>query len=159
MARYLVDQGRRRIATITGPLDTPGGLYRLEGFCDVLGRRATKKLIEHGDYTRQGGFAAMNVLLDRAPDLDAVFVGSDLMAAGALAALRERGRDVPTDVAVGGFDDSPVAASTHPALTTVRQPLERVAEETIRLLLELIDGAAQVKPVTFPTELVIRESA
>ncbi|WP_027345265.1 LacI family DNA-binding transcriptional regulator [Hamadaea tsunoensis] len=159
MARYLVEQGRKRITTITGPMDTPGGLYRLEGFCDVLGRRATKKVIEHGDYTRQGGERAMHALLDRVPDLDAVFVGSDLMAAGALAVLRERGRSVPVDVAVGGFDDSPVASSTHPQLTTVRQPLERVAEETIRLLLELIDGAGPVEPVTFPTSLVIRESA
>ncbi|GHJ45162.1 LacI family transcriptional regulator [Catellatospora sp. TT07R-123] len=159
MTRYLVDQGRKKIATITGPLDTPGGLNRLEGFCDVLGRKAAKKLIAHGDYTRNGGEAAMNELLDRVPGLDAVFVGSDLMAAGALAALRARGLRVPEDVAVGGFDDSAVAGSTHPRLTTVRQPLEQVATETVRMLLELIDGAEQVEPVVLPTELVPRESA
>jgi DNA-binding LacI/PurR family transcriptional regulator len=159
MTRYLVEQGRRRIATITGPLDTPGGLLRLEGFCDVLGRRASKKLIEHGDYTQLGGESAMARLLERAPELDAVFVGSDLMAAGALATLRAVGRRVPEDVAVGGFDDSAVAMSTHPPLTTVRQPLARVAEETVRLLLDLIDGAEHVEPVILPTELVIRDSA
>ncbi len=159
MTRYLVEQGRRKIATITGPLDTPGGLNRLEGFCDVLGRKATKKLIAQGDYTRHGGYAAMLELLKRAPDLDGVFVGSDLMAAGALAALREQGRRVPEDVAVGGFDDSAVAASTHPLLTTVRQPLERVAQETVRMLLELIDGGERPESVVLPTELVIRESA
>lgn len=159
MAQYLVDQGRKKIATITGPLDTPGGLNRLEGFCDVLGRKAVKKLIAHGDYSRHSGETAMAELLDRTPDLDAVFVGSDLMAAGALAVLRERGRRVPEDVAVGGFDDSAIAASTHPRLTTVRQPLEQVATETVRLLLELIDGADSVTPVVLPTELVTRESA
>ena len=159
MTQYLVSLGRKKIATITGPLDTPGGLNRLEGFCDVLGRKATKKLIVHGDYTRHGGETGMTELLAKAPDLDAVFVGSDLMAAGALAVLRAHGRRVPQDVAVGGFDDSAVASSTHPPLTTVRHPLERVAEETVRMLLELIDGAERPLSIVLPTELVIRESA
>ncbi|ETK32146.1 substrate-binding domain-containing protein [Microbispora sp. ATCC PTA-5024] len=97
-------------------------------------------------------------LLERTPDLDAVFVASDLMAAGALATLRATGRRVPEDVAVGGFDDSSVAASTHPPLTTIRQPLAQVAEETVRLLLELIDGAGHVDPVILPTRLIVRES-
>ncbi|WP_371784281.1 LacI family DNA-binding transcriptional regulator [Streptosporangium subroseum] len=158
MTRYLVGLGRRRIATITGPLDTPGGALRLEGFADILGRKASKKLIEHGDYTQLGGESAMARLLERAPDIDAVFVASDLMAAGALSALRAAGRRVPEDVAVGGFDDSTVALSTHPPLTTIRQPLERVAEETVRLLLALIDGAEHLDPVILPTDLIVRES-
>ncbi|WP_220449502.1 LacI family DNA-binding transcriptional regulator [Nonomuraea longispora] len=159
MTEYFVDQGRRRIAMITGPMDTPGGIQRLEGFAEVLGRRATSKLIAHGDWTRASGERAMAELLERAPDIDAVFVASDLMAAGALAALRAAGRGVPGDVAVGGFDDSSVALSTHPPLTTVRQPLTEMAQETIRLLLALIDGAGGLEPVILPTELVIRESA
>ncbi|WP_049565770.1 LacI family DNA-binding transcriptional regulator [Nonomuraea sp. SBT364] len=159
MTEYLVSQGRRRIAMITGPMDTPGGIQRLEGFADVLGRKATKKLIAHGDWTQASGERAMTELLDRSPDLDAVFVASDLMAAGALAALRAAGRSVPGDVAVGGFDDSSVATSTHPPLTTIRQPLAEVANKTVDLLLALIDGAPRVDPVILPTELVIRESA
>lgn len=159
MTRYLVERGRRKIATITGPMDTPGGIRRLEGFADVLGRRATKKLIEHGDWTRVSGERAMARLLERTPDLDAVFVASDLMAAGALTTLRAAGLRVPDDVAVGGFDDSSVAASTHPPLTTISQPLAEVAEETVRLLLALIDGAEHVDPVILPTRLVVRESA
>jgi DNA-binding LacI/PurR family transcriptional regulator len=159
MAGYLVGQGRRKIAMITGPLDTPGGLKRFEGFCDVLGRKAAKKLIANGDYTRASGEAAMTDLLARTPELDAVFVGSDLMAAGALTALRAAGRDVPGDVAVAGFDDSPVAVSTHPPLTTMRQPLAQVARETVRLLQELVEGSGPVSPVVLPTELIIRESA
>jgi DNA-binding LacI/PurR family transcriptional regulator len=100
----------------------------------------------------------MNELLERDPDLDAVFVASDLMAAGALAALRRAGRRVPEDVAVGGFDDSRVAASSDPPLTTIRQPLERVAGEMVRLLLDLIDGKV-VGSLVLPTELVTRDSA
>jgi DNA-binding LacI/PurR family transcriptional regulator len=159
MTRYLAEAGRRRIATITGPMDTPGGLLRLEGFFDVLGRKATKKLIAYGDWSRRSGELAMTELLERTPDLDAVFVGNDLMAAGALSVLRAAGRRIPEDVAVAGFDDSPVAVSTHPLLTTIRQPLDLVAQETVRMLLELIDGAEQVESATFPTDLIIRESA
>ncbi|WP_188193939.1 LacI family DNA-binding transcriptional regulator [Nonomuraea sp. SYSU D8015] len=159
MTEYFVAQGRKRIAMITGPMDTPGGIQRLEGFAEVLGRKATSKLIAHGDWTQASGERAMTELLERAPDIDAVFVASDLMAAGALAALRAAGRRVPDDVAVGGFDDSSVALSTHPPLTTIRQPLAEMAQETIRLLLALLDGAKHVDPVILPTELVIRESA
>ena len=158
MVRYLAGRGCRRIATITGPLDTPGGLERLEGYRDVVGRRASRRRIANGDYTRRGGEVAMNELLERDPDLDAVFVASDLMAAGALAVLRRAGRRVPEDVAVGGFDDSRVAASSDPPLTTIRQPLERVAGEMVRLLLDLIDGK-DAGPVVLPTELVTRDSA
>jgi DNA-binding LacI/PurR family transcriptional regulator len=159
MTEYLVSQGRRRIAMITGPMDTPGGIQRLEGFADVLRRKASSKLIAHGDWTQASGERAMTELLERSPDLDAVFVASDLMAAGALTALRAAGRSVPGDVAVGGFDDSSVATSTLPPLTTIRQPLAEMANRTVDLLLALIDGAGQVEPVILPTELVIRESA
>jgi DNA-binding LacI/PurR family transcriptional regulator len=158
MTEYLVAQGRRKIGMITGPLDTPGGSLRLEGFTSVLGRKAGKQMIVHGDYTQAGGEAGMRKLLDDVPDLDAVFVASDLMAAGALQALHAAGRRVPDDVAVGGFDDSAIASATRPALSTVRQPLAKVAEETVRLLLALLEDEP-VEPVVLPTELVIRDSA
>jgi DNA-binding LacI/PurR family transcriptional regulator len=98
-------------------------------------------------------------LLERSPDIDAVFAASDVMAAGALTTLRAAGRRVPDDVAVGGFDDSAVAMSTHPPLTTIRQPLAEIAEETVRILLDIIDGAAHVPSVTLPTQLIVRDSA
>jgi DNA-binding LacI/PurR family transcriptional regulator len=158
ITEYLVGQGRRKIGMITGPLDTPGGSLRLEGFTSVLGRKASKQLVVHGDYTQAGGETAMRKLLDTVPDLDAVFVASDLMAAGALRALHAAGRRVPDDVAVGGFDDSAIASATRPALTTVRQPLAKVAEETVRLLIALLDDE-EVEPAVLPTELVIRDSA
>ena len=157
MVEHLVGTGRRRIATITGPLDTYGGRHRLAGYHDVLGA-GDPALVAHGDYTQASGERAMDALLSRAGDLDAVFVGSDLMALGALAALRRAHRRVPEDVAVGGFDDSPVAATAAPPRTTVRQPWTRIATEMSRLLLGLVAGD-QGAAVTLPTELVVRRSA
>lgn len=157
MTTYLRSRGRERVATITGPLDTPGGVRRLAGYREALGEAFDESLVAHGDYTRAGGHAAMRELLVRRPDLDAVFVASDLMAAGAMVALREAGKVVPLDVAVGGFDDSGLAATLEPPLTTMRQPFERIAAEMVRLLLEVVEGAEPAR-ITLPTSLVERES-
>lgn len=157
MVRYLRSRGYRRIGMITGPLDTSGGVDRLAGYRDVLGV-VPESLVVAGDYTQAGGDAAMSRLLARSSDVDAVFVASDLMAAGALAALRRAGRRVPEDVAVAGFDDSRIAAACHPPLTTIRQPWARISTEMARLLLRLVDGDENAA-VILPTELVIRESA
>jgi DNA-binding LacI/PurR family transcriptional regulator len=157
MTRHLLERGRTRIATITGPMDTPGGTIRLAGFRAELGEQFDESLVAHGDYSRLSGERAMRELLERRLDLDAVFVASDLMAAGALTVLREAGRRVPEDVAVGGFDDSGLAATLVPPLTTIRQPLERISAEMVRLLLEVIDGQ-EPAAITLPTTLVVRES-
>jgi DNA-binding LacI/PurR family transcriptional regulator len=157
MTTHLRERGRRRIATITGPLDTPGGLRRLAGYREALGDDYDETLVATGDYSRASGQTAMAELLARRTDLDAVFVASDLMAAGALVTLREAGRSVPEDVALGGFDDSGLAATLEPALTTMRQPFERIAAEMIRLLLEVIEGAEPAR-ITLPTSLVERSS-
>lgn len=157
MVGYLRSRGYQRIGMITGPQDTPGGVDRLAGYRDVLGG-ADGDLVVAGDYTQASGEAAMTRLLTQAPDVDAVFVASDLTAAGALAALHRAGRRVPADVAVAGFDDSRIAAACHPPLTTIRQPWERISTEMVRLLLRLIDGEEN-SAVILPTELVIRKSA
>lgn len=132
--RHLVSLGRERVATITGPLDQAASVDRLNGYRDVL-LDSSPHLIVEGDFTQQGGADAMAVLLDRCPDLDAVFVASDLMAVGALRALRERERRVPEDVAVVGFDDlASIAEATHPPLTTVYQDIEGMGRLMARLL-------------------------
>ena len=158
---HLAGLGRRRIATVTGPLDTPGGRDRLGGYREALnqaGLEYDEQLIALGNYTRASGLAGMEELLVRAPDLDAVFVASDLMALGALDALGRAGRAVPGDVAVVGFDDSPSAVSATPPLTTVRQPWRRICEEMVRLLLGLLDGQDPAA-VILPGQLVLRETA
>ena len=103
MVSYLQSLPRTRVATITGPLDTSGGQQRLEGYRDVVAGSFDSTMVEPGDYTQDSGERAMSVLLERHPDLDAVFVASDVMALGALVALRRAGRRVPEDVAVGGI--------------------------------------------------------
>jgi DNA-binding LacI/PurR family transcriptional regulator len=100
----------------------------------------------------------MTSLLQRAPDLDGVFVASDVMALGVLAALQRSGRRVPDDVVVGGFDDSAAAVVARHSLTTIRQPWRQISLEMVRLLLSLASGEPHAA-VILPTELVVRESA
>lgn len=158
MTRYLRERGHRRIAMIAGPADTPGGRYRLVGFREQMGAEFDPELVEVGDYSSDSGAAAMTRILERTRDIDAVFAASDLMAAGAVTALRKAGLRVPEDVAVAGFDDSGLAATHEPPLTTMRQPWERLSHEMVALLLDVIDGAPRTA-ITLPTTLVVRESA
>jgi len=158
MVSYLQSLSRTRIATITGPLDTSGGQQRLEGYRDVLADSFDPTMVEPGDYSQESGERAMSLLLERHPDLDAVFIASDVMALGGLVALRRADRRVPEDVAVGGFDDSSAAVAARPALTTMRQPLKRISGEMVRLLLAALGGEPPAA-VILPTELVRRESA
>jgi DNA-binding LacI/PurR family transcriptional regulator len=158
MARYLLGRGHRRIAMIAGP-KTVGGEERLRGYHDILGRKALKRLVVSAtDYSHESGVIAMRQLLAASPDIDAVFVASDLLASGALMELRRAGRRVPDDVAVGGFDDSRIARETDPPLTTIRQPLELVSREMVDVLLRLI-RREEVSSRLLPTELIVRESA
>jgi LacI family transcriptional regulator len=93
---------------------------------------------------------------------DAIFVASDMMAIGALKALREAGLQVPQDVALVGFDDIPAASAIEPALTTVRQPIERMGSMAVELLLSILEGPHEEESpahrIVLPTELVIRSS-
>ena len=158
---HLVDIGRRRIGTVSGPLDMPAGIDRLEGYrraMDAAGMPSDA--YEVADFTAAGAMEATRRLLDRFPDLDGLFVASDLMAVGAFAALAERGRSVPDDVAVVGFDDSPAALSGPTPLTTVHQPSEQMGFEMADLLLRHLGGDTDVPHRNImPTHLVKRESA
>ncbi|WP_393062952.1 LacI family DNA-binding transcriptional regulator [Streptomyces sp. LN549] len=160
-AEHLVARGCRRIATITGPLNVPAGQERLAGFRDTMARLGHPYIpIAEGQFTQESGEAAMERLLVEHPDLDAVFAANDLMAMGACHVLREHGRRVPEDVAVIGFDDSSAASACRPPLTTIRQPVEAMAAEMARLLIERLskpDGAAT--SVIFEPALVVRDSA
>ncbi|TRO67606.1 LacI family DNA-binding transcriptional regulator [Streptomyces sp. IB201691-2A2] len=165
--RHLVGLGRRHIAHITGALDQTSAVDRLDGFRDVM-VDADPKLIAEGDFTPGGGERAMRELLDRCPDLDGVFAANDLTAVGAMRVLRERGRRVPEDVAVVGFDDMlPFTEQADPPLTTVRQDIEEMGRLMARLLLRGLDRTAVASgglagapsSVVLPTTLVRRASA
>jgi DNA-binding LacI/PurR family transcriptional regulator len=157
--RHLIASGRRRVATIAGPPDMIAGIDRLAGYRAALRDGARRSIVEVGDFTSDSGAAAMSHLLAGEPDLDAVFAASDLMADGALQALRHAGRRVPDDVAVVGFDDIDLARYTDPPLTTIRQPIVGIGRRMARQLLGLVAGQEIEPIVTLPTELVIRESA
>jgi DNA-binding LacI/PurR family transcriptional regulator len=164
--RHLIGLGRTRIAHITGALDQTSAVDRLDGFRDVMAD-ADPALVAQGDFTPAGGERAMRELLERRPDLDAVFVGNDLSALGALRVLREHGRRVPDDVAVIGFDDMlPIAEQTDPPLTTVRQEIEEMGRLMARLLIRGLEGGAgaedtapEASGVVLPTTVVRRASA
>lgn len=164
--RHLIGLGRTRIAHITGALDQTSAVDRLDGFRDVMAD-ADPALVAQGDFTPAGGERAMRELLERRPDLDAVFVANDLSALGALRVLREHGRRVPDDVAVIGFDDMlPIAEQADPPLTTVRQDIEEMGRLMARLLIRGLEGrvapedtAPEASGVVLPTTLVRRASA
>ncbi|MEV4515852.1 LacI family DNA-binding transcriptional regulator [Dactylosporangium sp. NPDC049525] len=157
---HLLDRNRRRIAAIAGPQDMAAGVSRLAGYREAIERSGTpvdETLIAYGDFSEASGERAIHELLARNADIDAVFAASDLMAVGALRALRELGRRVPDDVSLVGFDDVAIARQTDPPLTTVHQPVEAMGREMVRLLLARIAGAAPTA-VMVETHLVERAS-
>lgn len=160
--RHLVAAGRTRIATVAGPQDMTAGLDRLAGYRGALAEfgRDDTGLVMHGDFGQASGEHATLRLLDRRPDVDAIFVASDLMAIGVLRALRRTGRRVPDDVAVIGFDNAPIAGTMGPPLTTIGQPVELLGAQTARELLGHIDGTlTERRQAVLDTELLLRESA
>ena len=157
---HLIRLGRRRIATITGPLQSTVGLDRREGYVKALtGRGLTvdEALLAEGDFTETGGYFAMKQLIPAGPD--AVFAASDVMALGAMRAAREAGLRVPEDVAFVGFDDLPIAGVSEVLLTTVRQPTTELGERAVELLIDQIENGIQPpRHVIMGTELIVRES-
>jgi DNA-binding LacI/PurR family transcriptional regulator len=160
-ARHLASLGRKRIGTVAGPKDMAVGADRLSGFKRALSEaKLSTDLVAHGDFTPESGARAMEVLLRKAPDLDAVFVAADIMALGALQVLHAQGKRVPEDVAVVGFDDSVFAATATPPLTTIRQDVEELGRTmTWRLLAELAGEDGLPPSLLLPTTLIKRSSA
>ncbi|WP_369186578.1 LacI family DNA-binding transcriptional regulator [Streptomyces sp. R08] len=166
---HLLSRGRTRIAHITGRLDVYGAQRRVDGYREALldaGHEVDEHLIQPGDFTEEGGRRAMTELLLRRPDVDAVFAGSDVMAAGARQVLREEGRRIPDDVALVGYDDSAIARHMDPPLTSVRQPIEEMGRSMIDLLLaEIADRrpaairGPERRQAVLATELVTRASS
>ena len=156
---HLIATGRRRIATITGQLDTRAGVDRLRGFQETAALAGLETTwVEEGDFTEDSGAQAAARLLATHPDLDALFAASDNMAAGALRTLKAHGRSVPEDVAVVGFDDLPIARHTSPPLTSVNQPIQALGHEMAKMLVGLINGE-RPSSLILPTRLTVRESA
>ncbi|WP_447911848.1 LacI family DNA-binding transcriptional regulator [Microbacterium phyllosphaerae] len=156
---HLIETGRTRIATISGPLTMVSSVDRVQGFRGALAEAGLSPFAEEaGDYSESSGAdAARRILAVGLPD--AIFVASDLMARGALTALRAAGIRVPDDVALVGFDDSSVALSTDPELTTMRQPMYAQGEAMAGVLLSRLAGRDPEHVTILPTELVVRASS
>ena len=160
---HLIRLGHRRIATISGPLNMAAGQDRLLGYRQALsahGIRVEETLIVEGAFDQESGAACMRQLLRAQPT--AVFVGSDVMAIGAMRTLRQASLSVPQDVAIIGFDDTPAATTIEPALTTVRQPVSRLGAMAADILLGALESPGDPEPaahrVVLSTELIIRGS-
>lgn len=161
---YLIERGHRRIGMISGLEAAPPQQWRIQGYREALishGITPDDHLICNGDFTDQGGYLGMQALLQFDPRPTAVFAANDLMAIGALRAIREYGLRVPDDIAIVGFDNIPIADLVIPRLTTIAQFQERMGQRAAELLFERIEGKAP--PVArfeeLPFELIIRESA
>jgi DNA-binding LacI/PurR family transcriptional regulator len=165
VGEYLASRGHRRVAAISGRASMTAAVDRQNGFRQAVEAQGLELVaVEDGDFSIVGAAAAMRRLLANHREggrlgFDALFVASDLMARGALDALRQDGVQVPRDLALVGFDDSPIATSVTPQLTTVRQPSHEQGFAMADVLLQLLSGHDAPHATILPTELVVRDSA
>lgn len=167
MTDYYCSSGHKRIALIAACKNDCGiGKQRLEGYKAALkdhGIEFDESLVVYMDgdrdeYSIETGYRLMKQLMKQVKDFTAVFAIADSLAIGALRALFEAGKKIPEEISVSGFDGIDMGAYYTPSLTTIRQPVEELAETTVRLLFELIDQGGQYRKEILPGELLIRES-
>ncbi|MFI1097234.1 LacI family DNA-binding transcriptional regulator [Streptomyces sp. NPDC020917] len=159
--RHLIERGHRRIGIITGPEDMMCSLARLDGFRSAMataGLEVDPAHIAYGDFHVEGGFEQALAMLRRTDRPTAVFAGSDLQAIGVLEAASSLGLRTPEDLSVVGYDDVAVAKWSRPALTTVHQPLRKMAEAASEMLLRLQAGVSTTTRMELATSLVVRKS-
>ena len=158
LAEALIAEGHRRFAVLGGPPTLLTARDRVAGFTDALAASGFEPaVVIEGAFTRDGGYTAMGELLGRPDHPTCVFAVNDVMAIGAMAAVRERGLRVPGDVAVAGFDDIPTLRDVAPSLTTVRLPLAEMGRLAASMVLDEEPGPSpRVAPIA--GEVVLRES-
>ena len=161
---YLFEQGHTRIGMIAGKVGTPPRLRRENGYRQAHQNHnisIEEQLIKDGDFKEVDGYHAMQELLDIAPPVTAVFCASDLLAIGALTAVREANLRVPEDVAIIGYDDIPIARLVSPPLTTIAQFQEAMGQRAAEMLLARLNDEAPAKGQRekMPFELIKRGSA
>lgn len=159
---HLIQSGHRRIATITGTTYGKSIRGRLAGYAGALGEANiafSPELIEVGNWTVEGGYRAMQRLLDGPEEITAVVAQNDHMALGVMRASQERGLRVPEDISIVGCDDVDFARFTNPPLTTVRLSFESTGAQAVQLLLDMLRGQEVVpNRIVLPCSLIVRES-
>ncbi|NLP28582.1 MAG: LacI family transcriptional regulator [Clostridia bacterium] len=164
---YLCKQGHKKIAIITAPMaDASIGKLRYEGYKKALEDnnipvnsnlvRFMKSHIE--SYTMENGYEVTSELIEDGEDFTAIFAVCDTMAIGACKAIFDAGKSVPEDYSVAGFDGLDIAKYYNPSLTTIRQPVEEIAKETIKILFDEINKKHHPRFITFPGELIVGQS-
>ena len=160
IADYLISLGHRRLGFVKGPAEHLAAALRFDGFADALQRAGITDppWVSIGDFTFKSGVEAADRMLRDAAGVTALACANDDMAAGAMLALHRAGLDIPADVSVTGFDDTPMSEVIWPPLTTIRQPIKDIAERAVRMMMESpVDGAAQYDALQH--ELVVRKSS
>lgn len=162
MVRHLAETGHQRIAFICGPEDNFDARERLRGYRSALAEYlpGAEALELPGDFDESSGYEAGKLIVAKKQRPDAVFAANDMMALGCLYAFNEAGVKVPTDIALAGFDDIPLARFVHPTLTTMRISIAELGGLALSRLLQAIeaDGVADLTPHTLAPELIVRES-
>lgn len=161
--RFLIELGHRRIACITGPQNLSPSMQRVEGYYRAMRESSLPIYPEYivpGDFRFQGGQEAMSGLLACTPPPSAVFVFNDMMAIGAMTAIRKAGLSIPGELSIVGFDDIELASAITPSLTTVAQPINEIARTATDLLIQRLKGkrAEANQRITLKAKLVQRES-
>jgi len=159
---HLIDLGHRRIGFISGSFDLIAGVERFEGYKIALEKynlEYNSELVIKGNWTREGGYQAMCELLNKAKVPTAVFAANDQMAAGVVKAVKDKGFQIPKDIAIVGFSDTQFASYIEPPLTTVREPTYKEGVIAAEMLVNLLSGEEVRRPqVILPTRLIIRKS-
>ena len=159
--QYLIDLGHKRIGFSTGMMAINAARERLGGYKAALKANniaVKKSLIVEGSFAYEGGYRATEKLLKLNKKPTAIFASNDLSAFGVMDAVRDKGLSIPEDISVVGFDDIPQASITYPKLTTVKQPLEQMGREAVKLLLDQIETPKKPSRVTLATTLIKRDS-
>ncbi|HUC92161.1 MAG TPA: LacI family DNA-binding transcriptional regulator [Paenibacillus sp.] len=159
--RHLIELGHKRIAMINGYDEASVSRERLTGYMVALqesGMAYEPALVTDGRFSEEGGMDAMQQILEKHPDVTAVFCASDLMALGALRALERAGRSVPDSMSLVGFDDISIASYCSPNLTTVRQEKYELGYQAAQLLIDMLEGRQVRHKVMLPNELIVRGS-
>jgi LacI family transcriptional regulator len=159
---YLIKLGHQRIGFITGWMDLGCALDRLDGYRSALRTNhilEAPELIYEGTFFQPDGYTGASNLLDLPNPPTAIFASNDVMAMGVMDAVRNKGLRIPDDVSVIGFDDIPQASMIRPALTTIRQPLEKMGRVATQMLLELLSQLPKkTGRIELPTEIIVRDS-
>ncbi len=159
--RHLTENGRKRIGFIGGFRGMVETAMRRQGYEQGLMNASLafdESLVVYTDFTPEAASHAVQTLLERAPDLDAIFACSDFMAVGVMEVLRQIGHEVGQDIAVVGYDDIPLAAHCSPRLTTIHQPIQQGGRLMVQALFDLLEGR-ETHSLVLPHELIVRDSS